>query len=170
MSEDTLSASNAPTLSSHARNKLALERAGAEEILDRIRAGETQTDIAAALGVSRQALTRYMSEHVDSVEFARARAESAEYWADRGWQCLQEAKGTDAAAVNLARYMEQHCMRRAGIVNARYSEKQSVELSGPNGGPIQAQSVVTVYVPQNNRDAGQTIDLAGQDYVENASD
>jgi len=171
MSESQETTSSVPAESARTANRRALDNAGVETILDKIRAGDTQTEIAAALGVSRQALIRYLAENVDADKYTRARIESAESWADRGWECLQTAREGDSAAVNLARYMEQHCMRRAGIVNARYSEKQSVELSGPNGGAIQTQSQVLVYVPHNSRDdAGQTHDLPRQDYASSASD
>lgn len=54
--------------------------------------------------------------------------------------------------VNLARHKEAHCMKRAAIADARYSDKASVELTGANGGPIQSASLVTVYIPANGRD------------------
>ena len=78
--------------------------------------------------------------------------DSAESWLDRGWQELQDAEGKDTAAVQLARHREQHCRARAAIANPRYSDKAAIELTGPNGGPIQSQHAVIVYIPDNGRD------------------
>ena len=129
-----------------------IERVGLDAILDRIRSGQSQRQIAEALGIGIASLCKYLADPSRSEQSARARMDSAEAWLDRGMQALEEARGGDAAAVQLARAFEQHCARRAAIANPRYSDKAAIELSGPNGGPIQGQAVVTVYVPANHRD------------------
>ena len=132
-------------------NKQALDAVGIDTILERVSDGHTLRQIASDIGVAHTVLIAYIDRFAAPEQYARARQESAEAWADRGWQCLQLGdEEIDAARVNLARYKEQHCMRRAGIANPRYSEKQQVELTGANGGPV--QSLVTVYVPANGRD------------------
>jgi len=160
-----------PTISPDKAPALAkLQTLGADELCSMVESGMTMAEIARSLEVSPAAIYKAMDRFGWREQIARAMEQSAEAWLDRGLEAIAGADESSNAAVNKWRYFAIECARRAGVRNARYSERQSVELSGPNGGPIQAQSVVTVYVPQNNRDAGQTIDLAGQDYVENTSD
>jgi hypothetical protein len=144
----------------HGEAMALLERYGIDSLLDRYSNGETLTDIARALYVNVKTLTAFVNRFAQASEYAHAKECHAEAWADRGWNTLQagENEVLDSASVNLKRYKEQHCRWRAGIANSRYSEKQSVELSGPNGGPIQAQSVVTVYIPANTRDVVHEVD------------
>ena len=78
---------------------------------------------------------------------ARARERSAEAWLDRGLETLEKAldkeSGMDASA---ARAYEQACARRAALRNPLYREKQALEHSGPNGGPVAFQAVERLIV------------------------
>jgi len=135
-----------------------IEQHGIDRILERYSNGETLAEIAQSIQISAQSLTAYVNRSAYALDYACAKDCHAEAWADRGWKTLQmEGEDVDSATVNRARYKEQHCRWRAGIASSRYSEKQSVELSGPNGSPI-AQSVVHVFVPANGRDVVNTID------------
>jgi hypothetical protein len=103
-------------------------------------------------GSTFSSLNRYLNEPSRKEEAEAAKLNSAESWLDRGTESLEDARGKDSVAVQWARAYEQHCARRAAIRNPRYSDRQSVELSGPDGGPIASQPSVVVYVPHNGRD------------------
>lgn len=127
-----------------------LDAAGLERILDRVRDGQTAKAIAADIGVSQSMFWAWLDRISAHDLYTRARADSAEAWAERGLAAIETCDDTNSASVNKARYLESHCRWRAGIANSRYSEKQQVELTGANGGPV--QSLVTVYVPANGRE------------------
>jgi len=136
-----------------------IERTGIDSILDRYANGESLTAIANTLRVSARSLMAYVNQVAHASDYAHARECHAEAWANLGWGSVQmDGEVVDSATVNRARHKEQHCRWRAGIASSRYNEKQAVELSGPNGGPIQAQSIVTVYIPANTRDVVNTVD------------
>ena len=129
-----------------------IEHFGFDGILDSIRAGKSQSEIAKSLGVHCATLTRFLREDDERArQTDRAMTDSAEAWLDRGMRALEEARGMDTAAVQLARAVEQACARRAAIRNPRYSEKRAVELTGADGGPLQVQPVISVYLPSNGR-------------------
>jgi transcriptional regulator with XRE-family HTH domain len=121
-------------------------------ILGRIRAGESQAEIAKSLGVHVATLNRYLNDADRVLETDAAKRDSAEAWLDRGMSELESAKGGDNAEVTRAKAVAQECARRASIRNPRYSEKQQVELSGPDGGPVPQAPSVVVYIPNNGRD------------------
>jgi len=137
------------------RSSAALARIENEsfpEILSRIRAGESQSEIAQGLGVHVATLNRYLNDAERAIETDAAKRDSAEAWLDRAMAELEQAKGKDNAEVTRAKAVAQECARRAGIRNPRYSEKQQVELSGPDGGPVPQAPSVVVYLPANHRD------------------
>ena len=135
------------------RVRAVIEDTGFENILDRIRGGESQSEIARALHVHVSTLNRYLNEPSRTEETEAAKRDSAESWLDRGTDGLEDARGKDAVAVQWARANEQHCARRAAIRNpARYSEKHGIEVTGADGGPVQTQSsMIHVYLPDNGR-------------------
>src|SRR5437867_3855721 len=118
--------------------RAALERTGLDQILARIRAGESQREIADSLQVDVSTLNRFLRSNAERAEATRAAmTESAEAWLDRGLRELEQAKGQDNAEMTRVRAVAMECARRAAIRNPRYSDKQQVELSGPDGGPMQ---------------------------------
>jgi len=129
------------------------ERYGMDKVLERVSQGDSVIAIARDVGIPARTLYNHLESLDIAADYKRARDLSAETWAERGWQCLQLPEDKiDPARVQLAWRKESHCMKRAGIANARYADKANVEVSGPNGGPIQ-QAVVHVYLPDNGRDA-----------------
>ena len=120
--------------------------------MDRIRAGETNRDIAKKLNIHPATLCRYLNEDAHAQQYDRAKADSAEALLDCGMEALEQARGGDATEVQRARAVAQEYARRAAIRNLRYSDKRALELTGPNGGPVQTQPQVVVYLPDNGRD------------------
>lgn len=107
-------------------------------IIDSIRGGQSQAEIAALLGVSAGTVSTWLDRDADTIErSARARIQSAEAWLDRGLKAVTDAmdrkSGMDATA---ARSVAQECARRAAIRNPAYREKTGVEITGKDGGPI----------------------------------
>jgi len=129
-----------------------LENIGIDRLCERIEAGESMHEIARDLRIAVSTLHGFLNRDGHAEKTALAMQASAESWLDRGTQALNEARGGDTAAVQWARAVEQHCARRAAIRNPRYSERAAVELTGPNGGPVQTQPQVLVYLPDNGRD------------------
>ncbi|SRR5213593_2044801 len=105
--------------------------------------------------IARKKVVRLPSDRSEQAiqRSARAMRQSAEAWLDRGMRVLQDAldkKGNvDPTA---ARAYAIECARRAAIRNPQYRERNHVELSGKDGGPMQSESVVTIYIPHNGRD------------------
>ncbi len=130
-----------------------IEHFGFDGILDSIRAGKSQSEIAKSLGVHCATLTRFLREDDERARRTdRAMADSAEAWLDRGLEAIEEARGGDTAEVQRVRIFAQECARRAAIRNPRYSERNQIELSGPDGRPVQIQPVaVSIYLPSNGR-------------------
>jgi len=128
-----------------------IEAKGLEPILDWIRSGATNREIAEKLNIHPATLCRYLNDDAHAQQYERAKADSAEALLDRGMEVLEQARGGDTAEVQRARALAQEYARRAGIRNARYSERAAVELTGPNGGPLQTQPQVVVYLPDNGR-------------------
>lgn len=154
MSNDlTVAKAGKPSPRKNAHAQMVLDKIGVDGLLERVANGDSLQQIGASLGMSRMAVSEYLDRFADSGAYARARKDAAEAWAERAWQCLQlRDEEIDMPRVNLARHKEAHCMKRAAIADARYSDKASVELTGANGGPIQSASLVTVYIPANGRD------------------
>ena len=119
-----------------------------EDVLQRVEAGESQAEIARSLGTYPMAISRLLDQSDEiKLRSARARERSAEAWLDRGLETLEKAldkeSGMDASA---ARADEQACARRAALRNPAYREKQALEHSGPNGGPVAFQAVERLIV------------------------
>jgi hypothetical protein len=129
-----------------------IDALGLQQILDRIRAGETNRDIAKKLNIRPATLCRYLNEDAHAQQYDRAKADSAEALLDCGMEALEQARGGDATEVQRARAVAQEYARRAAIRNLRYSDKHALELTGPNGGPVQTQPQFVVYLPDNGRD------------------
>ena len=138
------------TLRSDAHHMRALEETGIDALCGMVESGMTLAEIAKRLGVQQASIYRWLDRFGYRQQYARALEDSAEALADRGLEALQSADESSSASVNAKRAIEDHFRWRAGVRNRRYSEKQQVELTGANGGPV--QSLVTVYVPANNRD------------------
>lgn len=105
-----------------------LEAIGIDAICERIKAGETQNEIAKSIGVSTGSLSMWMDNDQNLEQSARARAASAEAWLDRGLECIASALkkegGIDASA---AKAYAQECARRAAIRNPKYRDKVDVD-------------------------------------------
>jgi hypothetical protein len=132
--------------------RIPLEREGIESLCGRIRAGETMRKISSSLNIDVAALHRYLRAPENTLATDMALRDSAEALLDCGLQTLIDAAGKDNAEVTRAKAIAQEYARRAAIRNPRYSDRQNVELSGPDGGPITSQAAVVVYVPHNGRD------------------
>src|SRR5690606_21153259 len=106
------------------------DEVGIDAICDRIESGESQSEIAASLGVSAAALNRWL--HREEQRSARARAAmevSAESSLDRGMAALLESP-PDHAEISRPKAIEQHCARRAAIRNPEvYGDEQQVAHS-----------------------------------------
>ena len=123
----TLSIQSMP-IAAPAQDKL--RTIGTDAIIDMIYAGQSQAEIALAVGCDPALINRWL--HADPQRSARARAamaESAEAWIDRGHAYLVGA-ASDNAEIQRARALEQHCARRAAIRNPRYRDNVSVEHTG----------------------------------------
>lgn len=111
-----------------------------EKIIEAISNGKTYREIAEEEGCSISTVHKALNSDEWRERSARARENSAEAWLDRGLDVLEKAlqKGgeTDATA---ARAYAQECARRAAIRNPKYRDKQQLEHSGPDGGPIQQE-------------------------------
>lgn len=111
---------------SPARDKL--DAIGIEAICERIKAGETQNEIAKSIGVSTGSLSMWMDNDQNLEQSARARAASAEAWLDRGLECIASALAKDGGIdASAAKAYAQECARRAAIRNPKYRDKVDVD-------------------------------------------
>ena len=140
---------------------LRIEDASFEDVLARIRAGESQTEIARSLKVHIATLNRYLSDPSRVAETTAAKADSAEAWLDKGLREIQNAKGFDHAEVQRARAFAQECARRAAIRNPRYSDKAAIQLTDGDGQPLPPQQAIVVYMPSTCRRTIETRERNG---------
>ena len=117
-----------------------------DKALRLVEEGLSYDDIAVQMGVDRRTIIRKLDALPDSAHM-RAREASAEAWLDRGFEQLTAAldKGGNVDP-SAARAYEQACARRAALRNPLYREKQALEHSGPNGGPVAFQAVERLIV------------------------
>ena len=112
-------------------------------ILDRIRNGESQREIATSLQMPVSTLNSMLNKDASLiVQSARARLESAESWADKGLDIIGLALNKDSEIdVQAAKAYEQACRWRAAIRNPAYREKQDLTHSNPDGTNITGLTV-----------------------------
>ncbi len=105
-----------------------------EDICDRIINGERISAIAEAYGCHRATLNRWLAADPERKrQYDLARIESADAYADEADRIISEAKNKHQLGV--ARERAHHFRWLAAKRDPRrYGDK--VELSGPNGGPI----------------------------------
>lgn len=104
---------------------MALTTQQIDEALLRIASGESQASIARSLGMDPGNFCRELQRTEDIAQrSARARADSAEAWLDKGLEVIESAlrrdSGIDAQA---ARAYAQECARRAAVRNPAYRDK-----------------------------------------------
>jgi hypothetical protein len=121
----------------------ALDTEGLESICARVCDGETLTGIAHSLDVSFGSLQTWLEAVPErSARVKEARRRAARMWDEKALKGIEEA--ADAFALAKAKEAAHHLRWRASkIAPADYGDRQAVELSGKDGGPIQTQAVLT---------------------------
>lgn len=107
-------------------------------ILDRIRNGESQREIAKSLQMPVSTLNSMLNKSEELIiQSARARLESAESWMDKGLDIIQLALRKDSEIdVQAAKAYEQACARRAAVRNPAYRDKIDATVGNPDGSPL----------------------------------
>jgi hypothetical protein len=124
------------TVGAPAVAQAALDAAGQEAILARLCDGETMTGIASSLGVSFGSLQTW----IESIPERSARAREARALAARRWDEMAEAgilRASDTFELAKAKEHAHHLRWRATKIAPAYSDRQAVELTGKDGGPVQ---------------------------------
>ena len=123
-------------------------------ILDRIRNGESQREIAASLQIPASTLNSMLNKDATLiVQSARARSESAEAWADKGLDIISLALNKDSEIdVQAAKAYEQACRWRAAVRNPAYRDKQDLTHSNPDGTNITGLTVSFISSPAAKND------------------
>ena len=112
-----------------------------DDVIDRIESGESQASIARSLGVGVATLSGRLNLPENAERSARARANSAEAWLDKGMDVLGSALDkTGTIDASAARAYAQECARRAAIRNPQYRDTNKTEITGANGGAIETVS------------------------------
>ena len=112
-----------------------------DDVIDRIESGESQASIARSLGVGVATLSGRLNLPENAERSARARANSAEAWLDKGMDVLESALDkTGTIDASAARAYAQECARRAAIRNPQYRDTNKTEITGANGGAIETVS------------------------------
>lgn len=110
--------------------KSKLEAEGFDKVLSRIEGGESMSEIAGTLDVAVSVLWRWLrSTEERSARVDEAQRESAAGWLDRGLRTLERASTASKAGVQKARAIEQHCARRAAILNPKFRDNVAVEAT-----------------------------------------
>lgn len=129
-----------------------------DEICELIVAGNSITAIAKGLGVPHSHLLMWIERDQDrSVRAREARRVTAQLWDEQATALI--AKAGNSLDLAKAKEIAHHYRWRASKISPKiYGDKVTQELTGANGGPIQTQSSVTVYMPENARDSGPKSD------------
>jgi hypothetical protein len=125
------------------------------DILSRISAGELLTDICDDVGFTRAWFYKWLNEDEARVDaYARARDIQQESWADDivkiSEDSLHDTKEREDGSETMDGEWVARCKLRvdtkkwlmAKLAPRRYGDKQAVELSGKDGGPIQTTQIV----------------------------
>lgn len=104
--------------------------------------GKSKAQMAAALGCDRASIDRWGDEHEEFCSaIARARDLAMAWWEDQGQTGMwQSPEGEKLNPQLWSRSM-------AARFPDDYRESNKVELTGKNGGPMQAQVIITTGVP-----------------------
>ncbi len=115
----------------------ARDKIDVDDVIERIKAGQSQAEIAASIGVSVGVLSDVLNEPENAERSARARSVSAESWLDKGVEVLQSALSKDSGIdPSAAKALAQEYARRAAIRNPAYRDKVQTEVTVPGGGPV----------------------------------
>lgn len=104
--------------------------------------GKSKAQMAAALGCDRASIDRWCDEHEEFCSaIARARDLAMAWWEDQGQQGMwQSPEGEKLNPQLWSRSM-------AARFPDDYRESNKVELTGKNGGPMQASVIIATGVP-----------------------
>lgn len=93
------------------------------EVLLLVRDGKTYRELAKLYGVGASTIMDWLRATPEiSVQSARAMADSAEAWLDRGLEAV-----TDTEDPSRGRNIAHECARRAGIRNMHYRERMGID-------------------------------------------
>lgn len=130
----------------------------AEQVLDELRKHGSTLKAAAAVGIDRSTIVRWCEQHPEfEPHYARAKAEGIDALVEDTIEIGDQpppstAQGNiDTGAVAHAKlrietrrwYAERLAARKYGVLSKH-------EVSGPDGGPVQAQVIITTGVPSDD--------------------
>ena len=130
----------------------------AERVLDELRLHGSTTKAAEAIGIERSTIVRWCEHYPEfEVLYARAKAEGIDALVEDTIRISDEPLpsndkgGVDPGAVSQAKlrietrrwYAERLAARKYGVL-------QKLEHSGPDGGPVKAQIVISTGVPDDD--------------------
>ena len=124
----------------------------ADKIVHGLTEGKSMREVCAVEGMpDRVTVVRWMaSNEAFASNIARARELQADYMDDL---ILETANACNSETAQADRVRIWAYQWRASKLRPKvYGDKVTQELTGANGGPIQTQSTVTVYMPENERD------------------
>lgn len=143
---------------------------GIDALCDLLAQAKTQTEIAAIIGVPQPQLSIWINNRRGEAAelIAEAKKAGAEAYLDRGLQELVDVRGTENnAAVSLARALDAHHARRAGLFNRQFHDKyqppeQQATPIAPPAFTIQiiSQENQTVTINQNPEPNDEITDLS----------
>lgn len=135
-----------------------------QELLGMLAGAATQAQLGQAIGVPQPTVSLWLhglrGERAEQVEAARAAAGLA--CLDKGLAELEAARGGDAAAVGLARALDQHWSRRAGLYNRKLSDKGEL-INAPQNQQITPPSFRICIISKDNQSV--TIDQVPDDLI-----
>jgi len=115
-----------------------------EAVVEHGRAGKSVTWIATELGVVRQTLHNWMSEHPEFLDaMTRAKQLAQRWWEDAGQE------GMEKSCFNASVWSRSMAARFPDD----WREVKGQEISAPGGGPVQVQEVRRVVIDPRNTDA-----------------
>ena len=123
----------------------------AEQICDRLIEGESMRQICATDGFpSRSSLLRWMADDESfEAKCARARTMQADLMDDKILETAESC--TEANCQSSKVKISAYQWRASKLAPKKYGDKVSAELTGPDGGPIQA-AILVEFVNSHGRD------------------
>lgn len=120
--------------------KDALDALGLDGVCARICDGDTMTGIAQSLGITFGSLSTWLEASPErSARTREARALAARQWDEQALTKIENA--SDAFELSKAKEVAHHLRWRATKIAPAYSDRQAVELTGKDGGPIQTEAL-----------------------------
>ena len=164
------SAPDRPLIPMSSLNTDIIHQFGLEALCDLLAQAKTQTEIAGVIGVPQPQLSIWINNRRGEAAelIAEAKKAGAEAYLDRGLQELVDVRGTENnAAVSLARALDAHHARRAGLFNRQFHDKyqppeQQAAPIAPPAFTIQiiSQENQTVTINQNPEPNDEVTDLS----------